>query len=154
MASDLMDLLARSAEEMKVHLCAARVINAPVSQILIIHPFYSKDVVHGSTDDHRRPHEGDGFLPGHVRTIRDLVSLQKNQVPTIVAAVERKLRAHDLKVLVFVDGEIHYPLQTVEVRFCVARCLIAATHVALEQCDVTSVPAACTANRQIHAVPP
>ena len=52
MPADLVDLLLRTAEEMKVHFRPARFINAPVAKILVIHPLDPKHVVHGPADGH------------------------------------------------------------------------------------------------------
>src|SRR5262249_39907023 len=103
MPSDLVALLARSAEKGEMLLGSPRLINPPVAEVLIVHPFDAQHVVHGPADGHRNAHEIDGLLVSQVGPIRDLFLLEQDQVPAIVATVERKRRAKDLKVPVFVN---------------------------------------------------
>src|SRR5215470_1641824 len=98
MPSDLMDLLSRSSEKVKMHLGSIRIINAPVAEVLVVHPFDSKHVVHGPSDGHGNAHEINCLLVSHVGPIRDLFLLQQDQMPAIVSTVERKRRTNDLKV--------------------------------------------------------
>src|SRR5262245_60628661 len=53
MPSDLVDLLARPAEKVEVHLGSPRIINAPVAEVFVVHPFDAQHVVHGPADGHR-----------------------------------------------------------------------------------------------------
>src|SRR5262245_32311877 len=107
--SDLVALLARSAEEVEMHLGSPRLIQAPVAEGLIVHPFDAQQRVHGPSAGQRGAHDIDCLLVSQVGPIGDLVLLQQDQVPAIVATVERQRGAHYLKVPVFVNGEVHRP---------------------------------------------
>jgi hypothetical protein len=58
----LVDLLSCSSKKMQVHLWTARLIQAPISEILIVHALDPKHVVHCPTHGHRNAHEIHRFL--------------------------------------------------------------------------------------------
>ena len=102
LSADLMNLFARSSEQMQMHLRSTRIVEPPVSQVLVVHPLDTQDVVHRLARRHRDPHERNGLLPGQVRPVRDRLLLHDDQMPAIFAAIQREFRRNDLEVSILV----------------------------------------------------